>query len=118
MNRESISVARPASLAVGRGVAIRILLAAGAICLAFLPLLEAKDKKAVVDDADITTPQVLDAESNNPILRYPAASFSGWSIFSTSYGWFDVSRTGVRYQVMQPPGKSSENFEATSAEIS
>ena len=118
MNRESISVARPASFAVGRGVAIRILLAAGAICLAFLPLLEAKDKKAVVDDADITTPQVLDAESNNPILRYPAASFSGWSIFSTSYGWFDVSRTGVRYQVMQPPGKSSENFEATSAEIS
>jgi hypothetical protein len=118
MNRESIPVARPASFAVGRGVAIRILLAAGAICLAFLPLLEAKDKKAVVDDADITTPQVIGAESSNPILRYPAASFSGWSVFSTSYGWFDVSRTGIRYDVQKPEGKHEESFEATSSEIS
>ncbi len=87
-----------------------------------VPILGASQKKSrsatEVDDADITRPQLIGADTNNPALRYPAASFSGWSVFSTSYGWFDVSRNGVRYDVQKPEGKRDESFEATAAEIS
>jgi hypothetical protein len=55
-------------------------------------------KKSTRSDAapdDYLKPELLNADSN-PTLRYPAASFSGWSVKSTSYGWFDVTRNGVR----------------------
>lgn len=65
---------------------------------------------------DYTKPQLLNADAN-PTLRYPAASFSGWSVKSTSYGWFDVTRNGVRYGVVQPADKISEGFDMSSSEI-
>lgn len=65
---------------------------------------------------DYLKPQLLNGDSN-PTLRYPAASFSGWSVKSTSYGWFDVTRQGIRYGVVQPADKISEGFTLSSSEI-
>jgi len=81
---------------------------------------ERKSKKGAVNEepSEFAKPELLSADTGNPTLRYPIASFSGWSVFSTSYGWFDVSRSGIRYTVIQPPGKVNEGFEATSAELS
>ncbi len=62
-------------------------------------------------------PQLLNADTD-PTLRYPIASFSGWSVFSASYGWLDVTRAGIRYSVVEPPGKANEGFAASSGEIS
>lgn len=65
---------------------------------------------------DYLKPELLNADSNST-LRYPAASFSGWSIKSTSYGWFDVTRNGIRYSVVQPADKMSEGFDMSNGEI-
>ncbi|MFZ0959820.1 MAG: hypothetical protein WAO35_02865 [Terriglobia bacterium] len=65
---------------------------------------------------DYLKPQLLNADSN-PTLRYPVASFSGWSVKSTSYGWFDVTRNAIRYSVVQPADKISEGFEMSTGEI-
>jgi hypothetical protein len=85
-------------------------------------LLDAREKKvkdsAEAGDPESAKPQLIGADTPTPTLRYPAASFSGWSVFSTSYGWFDITRDGIRYEVKQPAGKVGEGFEATSAEIS
>ena len=54
---------------------------------------------------DYTRPQLLNADTS-PTLRYPVASFSGWSVKSTSYGWFDVTRQGIRYSV--PAGRQDQ----------
>jgi hypothetical protein len=45
------------------------------------------------------------------------ASFSGWSVHSTSYGWVDISRGRIRYGVVQPPGKLGEGFDFAVGEI-
>jgi hypothetical protein len=65
---------------------------------------------------DYTKPELLNADTN-PTLHYPAASFSGWSVKSTSYGWLDITRQGIRYGVVQPADKISEGFNMSSAEI-
>jgi hypothetical protein len=76
-------------------------------------------QKSTADEnyGEVTKPQLLNADTE-PTLRYPAASFSGRTVFSTSYGWFDVTRNGIRYTPVQPPGKLDEGFEASSPEIS
>jgi hypothetical protein len=70
------------------------------------------------DPADFASsrPQLLNADSN-PTLRYPIANFSGWSVFSASYGWLDVSREAVHYNVVSPPSKAKEGFELPYKEI-
>ena len=65
---------------------------------------------------DYLKPQLLNADAN-PTLRYPVASFSGWSVKSTSYGWFDVTRNGIHYGVVQPADKMNEGFEMSIPEI-
>lgn len=65
---------------------------------------------------DYTKPVLMNADTN-PTLRYPAASFSGRSVKSTSYGWLDVTRNGIRFGVVQPADKISEGFNMASAEI-
>src|SRR5208283_521682 len=65
---------------------------------------------------DYLKPALLNADTS-PTLRYPVASFSGWSVKSTSYGWFDVTRNGVRYGVVQPAEKMGEGFDMSIAEI-
>ncbi|MGE5326893.1 MAG: hypothetical protein ACM3NO_07625 [Deltaproteobacteria bacterium] len=62
-------------------------------------------------------PELLNADTD-PTLRYPVASFSGWSVFSTSYGWFDISKEGIRYTVEEPKGKQDESFDSPAGEIS
>ncbi len=83
----------------------------------FLPLLIAsvslssaagKDGKKRNGDADY--PKLLNA-GTNPTLRYPVMRYSGLSVKSFSCGWFDVTRTGVRYIVVQPENKESEGFD-------
>src|SRR4029077_9106240 len=78
-----------------------------------------KEKKAAVDDQtnEVIKPEILNAESN-PSLRYPVANFSGWSIYSTSYGWFDITRQGIKYTVVQPEQKSNESYESDLSQIS
>ena len=79
-----------------------------------------RSKKGAVDEetGEIAKPQLLNPDSSNPVLRYPAASFSGWSVKSTSYGWFDVTRDAIRYTVVQPKGKLDESFESGKSELS
>ena len=62
------------------------------------------------ETGELPKPQLLDLETN-PTLRYPAASFSGWSVFSTSYGWFDINKNGIRYTPVEPKNKGNEGFE-------
>lgn len=68
------------------------------------------------DLSDIVRPQLLNADSD-PTLRYPILNMSGLSIFSDSYGWFDISRKGIRYTVVQPDKKKDESYEAGSNDI-
>jgi hypothetical protein len=63
------------------------------------------------DLSDIVRPQLLNADSD-PTLRYPILNMSGVSIFSLSYGWFDISRKGIQYTVVQPDKKKDESYEA------
>jgi hypothetical protein len=60
-------------------------------------------------------PQLLNADSD-PTLRYPILSMPG-SVFSITYGWLDVTRNSVRYQVAQPPNKLEHSFEVPRSEI-
>jgi hypothetical protein len=77
-----------------------------------------KSKAALDEDTgELPKPQLLNADTN-PTLRFPVASFSGWSVFSTSYGWFDVTKSGIRYTPVEPPGKLNEGFEASFQDIS
>jgi hypothetical protein len=66
---------------------------------------------------ELPKPELLNADTE-PTLRFPAASFSGWSVFSTSYGWFDITKNGVRYTPLQPKGKLDEGFEGPFSDIS
>ena len=65
---------------------------------------------------ELPKPELLNADTE-PTLRFPAASFSGWSVFSTSYGWFDVTKNGIRYTPLQPQGKLNEGFDAPFSDI-
>jgi hypothetical protein len=78
-----------------------------------------KKSSANVDDdtGDLPKPQLLN-EGADPTLRFPAASFSGWSVFSTSYGWFDVTKTSIRYTPVEPQGKLNEGFDSPLGEVS
>jgi hypothetical protein len=60
-----------------------------------------------------TRPDLLGSDAN-PTLRYPIASLTG----GTSYGWFDVTRKGIHYTVVDPPKKKSEGFEAAIGDLS
>jgi len=62
-------------------------------------------------------PIVLNAVTN-PTLRYPAMRLSSWSTRSISYGWFDVSRTRIHYEVVQPMSKMSEGLDLPISSIS
>jgi hypothetical protein len=94
------------------------LLLAGAASLPAAQFARRSKKPAANQDlGELPKPQLLNADTQ-PTLRYPAASFSGWSVFSTSYGWFDITKTGIRYTPVEPPGKLDEGFEAPFTEIS
>lgn len=96
---------------------IAMFLAAAADVSAAQLARRSKKNAANQDLGELPKPELLNADTN-PTLRYPAASFSGWSVFSTSYGWFDVTKTGIRYTPVQPQGKLDEGFEAPFTEIS
>jgi hypothetical protein len=55
-------------------------------------------------------PEVLNPDGDLT-LRYPVMRFSGKTLHSISYGWFDVSRTRVRYTVVQPERNASDAFD-------
>ncbi|MGA3164717.1 MAG: hypothetical protein ABSF14_01220 [Terriglobia bacterium] len=73
------------------------------------------EKPDTTDLEDILKPQLLNADSN-PTLRYPIISTPG-SVFSITYGWLDITRNTVRYQVAQPLSKSEHSFEVSRSEI-
>jgi len=60
-------------------------------------------------------PQLLNADTN-PTLRFPIGRAS-LSVSSVSYGWLDITRTGIHYTVEQPPKKLADGFSASAAEI-
>jgi hypothetical protein len=65
------------------------------------------DKKS---DADVVPPELLNL-ATDPTLRYPVMRLSGLSMFSTTYGWLDVSKDQVRYTVVHPDSKAKEGFD-------
>jgi len=70
------------------------------------------ERAALPSAAQDVKPKLLNAGSNTT-LRYPASRLSSWSVKSRTYGWFDVSRTEVRYTVVQPKGKANEGYDAS-----
>jgi hypothetical protein len=64
---------------------------------------------------DNLRPQLLNADTN-PTLRFPIARM-GHMNGTLSFGWLDISRSTVRYQVEQPAGKSQDSFEVPRREI-
>lgn len=64
---------------------------------------------------DNLRPQLLNAETN-PTLRFPIARM-GHMNGTLSFGWLDISRSTVRYQVEQPPGKSQDSFEVPRQQV-
>lgn len=61
-------------------------------------------------------PEVLNAGSD-PILRYPVMSEGGATKKGSTCGWLDISRTRVRYVLVQPAKKASEGFDVPMAYI-
>jgi hypothetical protein len=61
-------------------------------------------------------PQLLNAESD-PTLRYPVAKLSGSLLGNVSNGWLDISRSKVRYEVVQPAAKEKDAFDTPTAAI-
>ncbi len=90
------------------------------ICLASVAVAQRASKrpgKTITDTVDSIGPQLLNADTN-PTLRYPIASFAGMLYASMVYGWLDISHAGIHFQVVQPPGKLDEAFDATAGEVS
>jgi len=59
-----------------------------------------------------TKPELVNADTN-PTLRYPVAAGPAYNYLYASlltYGWFEVTRTGVHFSVVEPTKKSSEGF--------
>jgi hypothetical protein len=52
--------------------------------------------------------EIVNAESD-PTMRFPVMHWYG-SIWSVTYGWFDISRGTVRYEVQQPAKKQDHGF--------
>lgn len=73
---------------------------------------EQSGKQSVKLEASSTEtryPQLLNA-GTDPTLRFPIARL-GHMNATLSFGWLEISRTSIRYQVQQPPGKSQDSFE-------
>jgi hypothetical protein len=66
---------------------------------------------------DFTQPQLLNADTN-PTLRYPIGSLVGSLCSSMAYGWLDISRTSIHFQVVQPAKRLNEGFDIRIGEIS
>ena len=75
------------------------------------PVSGSSDKKSDRRDASVflaVKPEILNPESN-PTLRYPVMHWYG-AIWSVTYGWLDISRDSVRYEVQHPPKKADHGF--------
>lgn len=64
---------------------------------------------------DIGRPQLLNTDTD-PTLRYPIARM-GHMNSTLSFGWLDISRTSIRYQVETPPDKSQDSFAVSRVQI-
>src|SRR5579872_5885013 len=76
-----------------------------------LPAARKAKKGGDFDLTGIVRPDLVNAQTD-PTLRF-AVMNTGRSIFSITYGWFDISRSTVRYTVVQPPSKSNHTFTAS-----
>jgi hypothetical protein len=90
-------------------------LAAAAAQVAAAPAHKKGGKGSVESPApspiEFTKPELLNADTN-PTLRYPAAGSAYQFLYAggLAYGWFDVTRTGIHFSVVDPPKKSAEGF--------
>jgi len=75
------------------------------------------ERRDPTEFASSVKPLILNADSD-PALRYPIVNFGGISVYSVSYGWLDVSRETVRYNVVSPPNKAKDGFVAPCKELS
>jgi hypothetical protein len=69
-------------------------------------------RTADTDVSNILRPQLV----NGDTLRFPVMSLPG-SVFSITYGWFDISSSMVRYTVAQPTSKSNHSFEVSRSSV-
>ncbi len=67
------------------------------------------------DLSNIIRPQLLNGDTD-PTLRFPITSMPG-SVFSITYGWLDITRSSIRYEVVQPQSKAKNEFEASRFDI-
>jgi hypothetical protein len=66
---------------------------------------------AAASPIEFTKPELLNADTN-PTLRYPVAASSSPYIYAgwLAYGWFEVTRTGIHFSVVEPAKRSAEGF--------
>ena len=66
---------------------------------------------AAPSPTEFTKPELLNADTN-PTLRYPAAGSAYQFLYAggLAYGWFEVTRTGVHFSVVEPAKKTAEGF--------
>jgi hypothetical protein len=66
---------------------------------------------ATASPIEFTKPELINADTN-PTLRYPVAASSSPYIYAgwLAYGWFEVTKTGIHFSVVEPPKRSAEGF--------
>lgn len=77
-------------------------------------------KKSKKDESNASVsnwlPQI-EHSITDPELRYPVMYASGFTVKSISYGWLTITRAQVRYEEVEPKGKSNEGFDLLRADI-
>jgi hypothetical protein len=66
---------------------------------------------AAASPIEFTKPELINADTN-PTLRYPAAASTYQFLYAgyLAYGWFEVTRTGIHFSVVEPAKRSGEGF--------
>jgi hypothetical protein len=101
-----------------KGRAVLLLFLIISVTSAVAVVERAKKRPNTPDEAStesIPKPQLLNADTD-PTLRYPVARM-GHGVLSLSFGWFDVTRSSARYEVVVPPGRAGDSFGVSRKEI-
>lgn len=98
----------------GAGFLLLVVMLTGVSGAAAEKVVRQRAKPEANSNGDVR-PQLLHADTD-PTLRFPIARM-GRMNGTLSFGWIDVSRHAVRYQVQQPPTKSADSFAVSRREI-
>jgi len=88
------------------------------VCSSFASSEKAKKRSDAPDQVSseaFPKPQLLNVDKD-PTLRFPVGRM-GHGVFSLSFGWFDVTRNSVHYEVVVPAARAGDSFRVSRKEI-